>query len=385
MGRPEGTELDAYMPPSAGVRDTPDQGPAFPYYLSDRPRPGAPSMNGRGPQGPDTSLRPVGKVVTGGVMFGLIYGNAIWGKSVLSIARYPKATDLASLLEKVRDALTAWLRPRINKLSHDISKGSVHLNADLTHTLDLLALRMEQIVLNEAYIAADAAYTTRRLVHFKIPQIVQRYLRPLRLRIGRVERLTGRALLQIRALRTTLRRDIQRLQREQIDPLKKPVRVTLPGRIHRVETDVKTIKRTQARHTARLKQLTFILVPALASAWLIKTLIRSGLRFVTCQNVKDFGNELCASPPGTGRGLARFWRNFGSLLGDLAALSFVPLLLTDACRLMGVIEGLAIQAQPLIDDFVLGIEGFVCGGRESAPSGIVDSDYVRASSSLSGT
>jgi len=217
-------------------------------------------------------------------------------------------------------------------------------------------------------------------VHFKIPQTVQRSIRPVRLRVGRVERLTGKALLQVRALRTQLRRDIRRLQREQIDPLKKPVRVTLPGRIHRVETDVKTIKRTQAKHTARLRQLTFILVPALASAWLIKTLIRAGLRFVTCQNVKDFGNELCNSPAGTGRNLARFWKSFGSLLGDLAALTFVPFALTDACRLVGVMEQIAIAALPAIEDLVLGIEGFVCGGRQYEPSAIEDSDYARAPS-----
>jgi hypothetical protein len=302
-------------------------------------------------------------------MAGLIFGAPIWGKPILSIARYPNATDLVGLLTRVRDALTAWLRPRVNKLSRDISVGSVHLNADLTHTLDLLAVRLDQIVLNEAFIAADAAYTTGRLVHFKIPQIVQRYLRPLRLRIGRVERLTGKALLQIRALRTTLRRDIQRLQREQIDPLKKPVRVTLPGRIHRVETDIKTIKRTQAHDHARLKQLTFILVPALASAWLVKTLIRSGLRYTTCQNVKDFGNELCASPPGTGRNLARFFRGLPPWL-----LSLLPLLLNALWDVLAILDFCAMTkamiavaessfVQDALSSFVAGVDDLIaCQG-----------------------
>jgi len=385
MARIPGTELYEYMPPSAGVSESNGRGPGFPYYLSDRPRPGAPSMNGRGPQGPDVNLRAIGKVITAGTMAGLLFGAPIWGKPVLSIARYPKATNLVALLESVVTTLGQWLRPRINKLSGDISKGSVHLNGDLTHTLDLLALRMEQIVLNQAFGAADVTWAVGQLVHFKIPSIVKHGIRPVELKVGHIIGTTIRLTIRIKNVEKYVITKVEAPIKHDIKIIKKTIRTTIIKPIRTIERDVKTIKRTLVKHDLRIKQLTFILVPALASAWLIKTLIRSGLRFVTCQNVKDFGNELCASPPGTGRGLARFWRNFGSLLGDLAALSFVPLLLTDACRIMGVIEGLAIQAQPLIDDFVLGIEGFVCGGRQSAPSGIVDSDYVRASSSLSGT
>jgi hypothetical protein len=113
------------------------------------------------------------------------------------------------------------------------------------------------------------------------------------------------------------------------------VRVTLPGRINRVETDVKTIKRVQARHTNRLKQLSFILVPALASAWLIKTLVRSGLKYTTCQNVKDFGNELCTSPPGTGRKAARFLRDLFGGIGGILAPFFVCQIFTAAHALVG--------------------------------------------------
>jgi hypothetical protein len=200
-----------------------------------------------------------------------------------------------------------------------------------------------------------------QLVTHKIPQIVQRYLRPIRIRLGRVERLAGEALLQVRALRTSTNRRLNRMQREQIDPLKRPVRVTLPGRIHRVESDVKKLKKTQALQIGRIKQLSFILVPALASAWLVKTLIRSGLRFVTCTNVKDVGNELCASPPGSGKRLGRWLR-------QLLSLAPAGLLFTDICKWIG----LAVEkAGPILSKLVevIAVEAAaLCKGKyEPAP------------------
>jgi hypothetical protein len=235
----------------------------------------------------------------------------------------------------------------------------VHLNADLTHALDLLAVRLQQIVLNQAFMAADTAWLAGQLVTHNIPQIVQRYLRPIRIRLGRVERLAGEALLQVRALRTSTNRRLNRIQREQIDPLKKPVRVTLPGRIHRVESDVKKLKKTQALQIGRIKQLSFILVPALATAWLVKTLIRAGLRYTTCQNVKDVGNELCASPPGSGKRLGRWLRNLLSLAPGFLAFPFI-------CQIIGGVVALAqTVVNPLVE--VLAESGAaLCGGKHDA-------------------
>src|SRR5262249_25525500 len=123
-------------------------------------------------------------------------------------------------------------------------------------------------------------------------------------------------------------------------------------------TDVKTIKRVQARHTNRLKQLSFILVPALASAWLVKTLIRSGLRFVTCQNVKDVGNELCAAPPGSGRRL-------GNWLRQLLSLAAGAFLFTDVCAWIGAAVTLAQTIiNPMVE--VLAEAGAaLCNGKNS--------------------
>jgi hypothetical protein len=334
---PKIVEPGEYIQANGGFREPPaDQRIArYPPILSDRPPRGAISGNGGVGAGPDTSLRVLGKVVPTLTLLGLLASTRFWAKPTALAAKTKLTQGPLDYIAAFINLITGWWKKAEPHISHEVSKGAVHGTADLTHTIDLLTLRLGQMVFTEAYLAKDLELVTHRLITFKIPQIVQRYLRPLRLRVGRVERLTGRALLQIRALRAQLRRDVRRLQREQIDPLKKPVRVTLPGRIHRVETDVKTIKRTQAKHTARLKQLTFILVPALAAAWLVKTLIRSGLRYTTCQNVKDLGNELCASPPGTGRKIGRFLRDLFSGVGGFLAPLFVCQIFTAAHALIG--------------------------------------------------
>lgn len=79
--------------------------------------------------------------------------------------------------------------------------------------------------------------------------------------------------------------------------------------------------------------------------------------------------------------LTRMGRRFGcggfDFLESLLAVSFVPLLLTDACKIMREIEALAVRLQPEFAAFVLGVEGFLCGGPTSLPSAIEPSDLRR--------
>ena len=358
---PDVREPGEYIQENGGFREPPaDQRVAnFPPILSDRPPRGVAGGNGGVRAGPDTSLRGLGKVVPTAILLGLLSSTRFWAQPTIEAAKTPlNQNPLTWLVQRLAVITRFWARANPH-ISHQVSKGAVHGSADFVHTLDLTALRIGQLAFTQAYIASDMAHAVQRLITHKIPEIVQRYLRPIRLRLGRVERLTGQALLQVRALRTHTNRELRRLQREQIDPLKKPVRVTLPGRITRVEGDVKRLKKTTALHTGRIKQLSFILVPALATAWLVKTLIRSGLRYVTCTNVKDVGNELCASPPGSGKRLGRWLR-------DLLALAPGALLLSDLCAWIGT---LSVIARPFLDAIVeiTGAAGAaLCNGKYSA-------------------
>src|SRR5215510_3233362 len=289
---PDVREPGEYIQENGGFREPPaDQRVAnFPPILSDRPPRGAIGGNGGVRAGPDTSLRGLGKVVPTAILLGLLSSTRFWAQPTIEAAKTPlNQNPLTWLVQRLAVITRFW--PRANPhISHQVSKGAVHGSADFVHTLDLTALRIGQLAFTQAYIASDMAHAVQRLITFKIPQIVQRYLRPIRIRLGRVERLTGQALLQVRALRINTNKRFHQIQTTQIDPLKKPVRITLPGRITRVERDVKTVKKVQTQHTHRLRQLTFILVPALAVAWFIKTLTRAGLKYVYCPNMKDFGN-----------------------------------------------------------------------------------------------
>src|SRR5262249_20686349 len=213
--------------------------------LSDRTSARAAGTNGGAGAGPDTSLRVLGKVVPTLTLLGLLSSTRFWSKPTAIAAKTKLTQGPLDYIAQFIGLITGWWNRANPHISHEVSKGAVHGAADLVHAIDLLALRMGQAVFNTAYVANDMALVTQRLITFKIPQIVERHIRPVRIRVGRAERQSGAALLQVRALRTSTNKRFQRIQTTQIDPLKKPVRVTLPGRIHRVETDVKTIKRVQ--------------------------------------------------------------------------------------------------------------------------------------------
>src|SRR5262249_3273919 len=338
---PDVREPGEYIQENGGFRppDVRENGPSYPRILSDRPAARAAGTNGGAGAGPDTSLRVLGKVVPTLTLLGLLSSTRFWSKPTAIAAKTKLTQGPLDYIAQFIGLLVGWWKRSEVHISHEVSKGAVHGAADLVHTIDLIALRMGQLAFNLSYVANDATLVTQRLITHKIPEIVQRYLRPIRVRLGRVERLSGQALLQVRALRRQTRRDLQRLQREQIDPLKKPVRETLPGRIHRVELEVGTIRKVQAHDHGLVRKLSSLLVPALAAAWLVKTLIGAGLRYTTCPNMKDFGNEICASPPGSGKKLGRWLRN-------LLSLAPAGLLLSDICARIGT---LSVIARPFLD------------------------------------
>jgi hypothetical protein len=281
-----------------------------------------------------------------------------WAKPTIEAAKKPNEVSFLVWIERALAAIARWWRQSDTHIGHEVSKGAIHGAADLVHTLDLLTLRLGQIVYSQAYLASDQAGVLDRLIHFKIPQIVQRYLRPIRIRLGRVERLAGEALLQVRALRTSTNKRLNRIQRTQIDPLKKPVRVTLPGRIHRVEQDVKTVKKQQLKVGHIVSLLTFLLVPTKVVPWLVKNLTRAGLGYTTCTNMKDVGNEICASPPGSGKRLGRWLRQLLSLAPGFLAFPFI-------CQIIGSVVALAgTIVTPLVE--VLAEAGAaLCDGKHS--------------------
>jgi hypothetical protein len=347
----------------------------------------ATALPGRGqmPLFPESGTLPVAtKVFTAATMFGMLAGLNNWARPTLKASKLQQRRGTWGFLQRTLDSIQGFLDHGTNAVGHEVSKGAAHNAHGLAYTLGLSGDRWNQIVWNVAYNQAASEYATRRIVHTIIPRQINHKVNPVITRVHRTETQVKRHGKQITIIRTYVTHQITKVLKPRITRIERTVTKTLPARITRVE---RTVRKTQVRqkhdHKLIVKLISLLTVTGAVSL-VLKAFGRLGLNFLRCQNVKDFGNELCPSPPGSGRGLARFGRNFGSLLGDLAALTFVPFLLTEACAIVTQIEKLAIAVQPEIDALVLGIEGFVCGGTANLPSAIEPSDLKRAAPLPSG-
>jgi len=137
----------------------------------------------------------------------------------------------------------------------------------------------------------------------------------------------------------------------------------ISGRTGRLEHAQRTTAIDLSWLKSRFAALTF-------AGLVVASLTRSGLGFLRCPSLKRIGNNVGC------KGFA--------FLEELMALSFVPLVLGDACKLVHTIERLAVKVQPEISAFVLGVEGWLCGGTSSLPSAIVKGDLKRVGALPSG-
>jgi hypothetical protein len=119
----------------------------------------------------------------------------------------------------------------------------------------------------------------------------------------------------------------------------------------------------RADHRLILKLLPLLTVVG-AVGLVLRAFTRLGTRYVLCENMKGLGNELCASPPGSGRKLGRFLRGLLSGLGGLLAPLFICQLFQAAVVLVGPLMSKMIE--------VVGFAGSaLCNGEHSAAPPLV--------------
>lgn len=132
--------------------------------------------------------------------------------------------------------------------------------------------------------------------------------------------------------------------------------------------------RTLENEYAKLRKWTRAHARAVATAVFIGAveiaLRKLGGGWIRCKNWRRIGKHVCGLPV--------------ALIEDLLALTLDALILRDLCQMVGVIQGLARRVAPEINALVLEVEGFICGGKQSAPSGIVASDWQRVAALPSG-
>jgi hypothetical protein len=321
------------------------------------------------------ALPTLSKAVTGFAMLGLLGGLTHWAGPTLRASKIEQRRGVWGWLQRALDAMQAFVAHGTNYVGHHVSKGAHDALPISAHTLNLMALRWEQLIWHFADAEHQHQLVTGRLVHHVIPRQINRQTVPIRARQRRLRRGLAVLTQDLNALRHWIRHELNHNVKPRIGRVETKVNHTLPQRIRRGErVQARTQARQRADHKLIIKLLPLLTIAG-AVGLVLKAFTRLGLNFLRCENVKGFGNSLCPSPPGSGRGLGRFGGAFGRLLGELAALSFVPFLLTDACRIVGIVEQAAIKVQPEIDALVLGIEGFVCEASDlkrapAMPSGL---------------
>jgi hypothetical protein len=371
--------------------------PEYPPWMSERatrngsgdtravPKPGEPKPKptprepGQLPESaqhgpPSTALGAVGQFLSGLTLLGMLHGLDHWAKPTLQVAKYPNAANPLAVIAKAIDVLTNWWKPRQAIIGHEVSKGAAHAQHSPAQTLGVLALRWEQLVWQFAYFVHETDLVVGRLVNHKIPREIALRLAPVKLRVGRVERTSGKALTEARGVRRQLGRVLNREIRPEIQTLKRTTQHTLPARINRVDHRARQAQKLATKDHIGVVKLLPLLTVLGATGLVLKAFGKLGLNFLRCQNVKDFGNEMCASPPGTGRGLARFFRGlpawFLSLLPLLFAGLWDVLAIVDFCgmtkAMIAVAESGPVQAA--LRSFVEGMDDLLeCQGVDVAP------------------
>jgi hypothetical protein len=292
--------------------------------------------------GPDM-MDTLTKVVTGFTMLGLLYGLTHWARPTLRASKMQEKNGVWGWLQSVIDSIQTFLDHGTNYVGHKVSQGAAHAAAGPTKTLDTLALRWEQMVWQIADFAHEMQLVTGRLVHHVIPHQINRQTVPIRARLRRLERGLAVETRDLNALRHWIHAQLNRHVYPRLGRLETRVNHTLPQRIRRGERLQNQTRARQQAQQRSINKLLPLLTIAGATALVLRALPRLGLNYLRCQNMKDFGNELCPSSPGTGGKAARFLRGLFSGLGGLLAPLFICQLFQAAVVVVGPLMSKMIE------------------------------------------
>lgn len=138
----------------------------------------------------------------------------------------------------------------------------------------------------------------------------------------------------------------------------------------RVRADTRTAQRTATRTKARVESRSWwrthirsIAGTTFFAAAVGTALGRLGLRWLRCGNVRRVGQRLCGMP--------------ADLLELLLGTALVVFALNNLCQLVVWTQRLAVEFEDDLIAFVNEFQGLVCGGKQSAATGIVAADWER--------
>lgn len=276
--------------------------------------------------------------------------------------------NLAKLLSNINKK--SWFL--VSNVAGFLAKEVTRLDLAVRHTIGAALLRSDQPVtrwlrsrtqlVNEmAALSSLSAVVMlqqfRAITHSAIPAAIGRAHTDVLGRLKGIDQETDAVKAKQRADAKRLALGIDTIKTGALPKIRADAKATRT-RVGRLERTQKAQAKSLSRVTARFKALAFAGAVALALSRIFGSWIR------------------CPAIPRIGRKIG--CRGF-SFLDDLLALSFVPFLLTDACSMVRVIGGIADRVIPYLDELVLSVEGFVCGGTQALPSGIVAADLKHVS------
>ena len=338
----------------------PGQAPRSESWLDETP--GAPPPKIRGqlelPMNPDP-LPLLTKAATGIGLLGLLYGKDYWLRPTLKATKVKQPTSLFSLLPAIIATLTRWVNPRVRYVTGQLGKGAAHTAASPAWLFGVLGLRWTQVVGQIMYLARDIADAFERVTTTVIPREINRKVNPVRKQVRQTKTTVRKHGAQITTIRRYITITIERHLKPEVRRIHTTVTRTLPLRIRKVEvrqTRTETRVKTQGRQITKL--LTLLTVTGAVSV-VLRAFSRMGLNFLRCQNFKDLGRDICASPPGSGKRIGRW-------LKDLLAIGTGILFLSQICRVLFlVLEGAAPLASKLIETIAVA-ESALCNGKYAA-------------------
>ena len=336
-------------------------GPHTPEWM-DPGQAGGPIPVGRGQQqlfNPNETLPLFSKAATGFVLAGLLYGIAHWADPILKVTVRQKATGFWAWWSWTIAAAQKLIAPRLRQITHTVGKGAAHTAEAPARTLGHLATRWEQGTFYIAYLAHDIANAMEHGFQHKVPHEVRKGVAPVKVRQRRTETTVKRHGAQITTVRRYVHVRIERGVMPRIRKLERTVNHDLPLRIHKGEIQRGKLE-TRVKHDERtLAKLLPLLTVAGAVSVVLRAFTRMGLNYLKCQNMKDLGRDICASPPGSGKRL-------GNLLKSLLGMGAGILFASQFCRfLFLVLEGAAPVASKLVETLAVA-ESALCNGKYAA-------------------
>lgn len=256
------------------------------------------------------------------------------------------------------------------KITNALGEALHGIDTYIGHSLHQFAVLVTTQALEVEDAATDALHIADALTELWRPKTIRSYvstaLHPLRA----FEHVTRILVRQEQAERRALEHVVNRDLRPRIRKAEAQIEHVLEPEYEFLRERVEALQRTEARTERWIRRWprSFTSPAFLAAA--AAALAELGGGWIRCRNWRRIGRGGCGLPL--------------HLIEFLLGLTVEAFLLRHVCEVAQVVEQVAIEVEPAITDLVLELEGFVCGGRSSAPSGIVASDWQRVAALPSG-